>query len=90
MQTTTIIAVYFLIWWLALFAVLPFGVRSQHEDNDFPEGTDPGAPIAARIGRKLIWTTIVATIVFVILSGIYKYGLIDFDGFMRWLRPSRY
>ena len=90
MQTTTIIAVYFSIRWLAMLEVLPFGVRSPHEDNDFPEGTDPGAPIAARIGRKLIWTTIVATIVFVILSGIYKYGLIDFDGFMRWLRPSRY
>jgi predicted secreted protein len=90
MQTTTAIAIYFLIWWLSLFAVLPFGIRSQHEGEDFAEGTDPGAPIAARIGWKLLWTTIVATIVFAILTVIYKYELIDFAGFMRWLRPSRY
>jgi predicted secreted protein len=90
MQTTTVIAIYFLIWWLSLFAVLPFGIRSQHEGDGFAEGTDPGAPIAARIGWKLLWTTIVATIVFGILAGVYEYGLVDFAGFMRWLRPSTY
>jgi predicted secreted protein len=90
MQTTTVIAIYFLIWWLSLFAVLPFGIRSQHEGDDFADGTDPGAPIAARIGWKLLWTTIVATILFVILAAIYEYRLIDYDAFMRWLRPSRY
>ena len=47
------IAIYFLIWWITLFAVLPFGVRSQHEGEDFAQGTDPGAPIAdTRIGRR--------------------------------------
>ncbi|MCB1491238.1 MAG: DUF1467 family protein, partial [Rhodobiaceae bacterium] len=25
------VAIYFLIWWLVLFAVLPFGVRTQAE-----------------------------------------------------------
>ena len=33
MNTTTIIAIYFLIWWLTLFAVLPFGVKSQSESG---------------------------------------------------------
>ena len=65
MQITTVIAIYFLIWWVTLFAVLPFGVRSQHEGDDYAQGTDPGAPIMASIGRKLIWTTIVATLIFV-------------------------
>jgi predicted secreted protein len=89
MQTTTAIAIYFLIWWITLFAVLPFGVRSQHEGDGYAQGTDPGAPILARIGMKLVWTTIVASIVFAILATIYKYKLIDLGAFMAWLIPER-
>jgi predicted secreted protein len=89
MQTTTAIAIYFLIWWITLFAVLPFGVRSQHEGDGYAQGTDPGAPILARIGMKLVWTTIVASIVFAILATIYKYKLIDLGAFMAWLIPAR-
>jgi len=89
MKITTVIAVYFLIWWITLFAVLPFGVRSQHEGEGFAEGTDPGAPIAARLGMKLVWTTIVATIIFGVLAVTYRSGLIDTDAFMNWVRPLR-
>jgi predicted secreted protein len=64
MPVTTAVAIYFLIWWITLFAVLPFGVRSQHEDGDMPEGTDPGAPVLPRVGRKLIWTTLVSAVIF--------------------------
>jgi predicted secreted protein len=88
MQVTTVIAIYFLIWWLSLFVVLPFGIRSQHEGDEFAEGTDPGAPIAARIGKKLVWTTVVATIVFGILTVIYRSGVVDLDAFMNWPLPG--
>ena len=39
---STAIAIYFLIWWIVLFAVLPWGVRAQGEEG--APGTDPGAP----------------------------------------------
>ena len=40
MPVTTAIAVFFLIWWVVLFAVLPWGVRSQHEGGEvFPAPT---------------------------------------------------
>ncbi len=35
MTKTTIIAIYFLIWWVALFAVLPWGVH-------IPDKAEPG------------------------------------------------
>jgi predicted secreted protein len=89
MQVTTAIAIYFLSWWITLFAVLPFGIRSQHEGEDYAEGTDPGAPIAARIGMKLVWTTVVASVIFGALTVIYKTGLVDLSGFMAWLIPAR-
>jgi predicted secreted protein len=57
-------AVYFVIWWLTLFIVLPYGNRSQAEDGEVIQGTDPGAPQHSRIVQKLIWNSIVAGIVF--------------------------
>lgn len=87
MAITTVIAIYFLIWWITLFAVLPFGVRSQHEGEDYAQGTDPGAPIVARLGLKLIWTTAIATMVFVVLATAYRYNLVDLGPFTGWLRP---
>jgi predicted secreted protein len=88
-KITTVIAIYFLIWWIVLFAVLPWGVRSQHEGDDYAHGTDPGAPIMSRIGTRLLWTTAAASIVFAILAVIYNYRLIELGGFMAWLRPPR-
>ena len=76
MSVTTAIAIYFLIWWVVLFAVLPFGVHSQEEQGEIAAGTDPGAPAVPRLLAKLAWTTLVATIVFGICSVLYLKGLI--------------
>ena len=77
MAITTAIAIYFLIWWVVLFAVLPFGVRAQGAEG--VPGTDPGAPQLPRLGAKLIWTTVVATAIFSICAAIYVYRLITLD-----------
>ena len=61
MPVTTAAAIFFLIWWVVLFAVLPWGVRRQDEAGDVAPGTDPGAPAVPYLGRKLIWTTVVHT-----------------------------
>ena len=64
MPWTTIAAIYFIMWWLVFFAVLPWGIRSQHEHGDFVAGTDPGAPAVHGLKIKLVWTTVVATVLF--------------------------
>jgi hypothetical protein len=46
---STALAIYFVLWWVVLFVTLPFGVRSQHEDGEGAPGTDPGAPVMARM-----------------------------------------
>jgi predicted secreted protein len=73
---TTALAIYFLVWWLTLFAVLPFGIRSQHEEETTP-GTDPGAPVLPRIVTRLIWTTLVSAAIFAVLYVVYVYRLVD-------------
>lgn len=69
------IAVYFIIWWLSLFVVLPFGVRSQHETGTVAEGTDPGAPAVPMIARKLVITTLLAAVFFGIFLLVINSGL---------------
>jgi predicted secreted protein len=85
MSVTTAVAIYFVIWWVVLFAVLPWGVRSQHETGAVTPGTDPGAPAIPNLARKLVWTTIVSCIVFAICFLVYKYRLVSIDELAAWL-----
>ena len=78
MAVATAIAIYFLIWWIMLFAVLPWGVRAQGEEG--APGTDPGAPIVPRLRAKLLWTTIASGVVWAICAVLYTKGLVTLDG----------
>jgi predicted secreted protein len=81
MATTisTALAIYFVIWWITLFLTLPFGVRSQHEDGEGAPGTDPSAPIMARMGRKLIWTTVISAAIFAVAMLAYNAGYLNIE-----------
>ena len=83
MPVTTALAIFFLIWWVVLFAVLPFGIRSQHEDGEMAPGTDPGAPVLSRLGRKLLWTTAVAVVIFAACYVVYVNHLVSLEGLVR-------
>ncbi len=89
MAITTVLAIYFIIWWVVLFMVLPWGVYSQEESGEVLPGTDPGAPAAHRVWIKLLWTTLIASVVFAILAAIYKAGLIPYDLLMAISGPRR-
>ena len=58
------LALYFVIWWITLFAVLPFGIRSQHEAGDVVTGTEPGAPVLPGLLRKAVITSLIAAVIF--------------------------
>jgi predicted secreted protein len=83
---TTIAAIYFITWWVVLFAILPWGVKSQTEhDEEIPPGTDPGAPILPRLGMKIIWTTIVATVLFVSVSYVFVNRWVTIEDMASWV-----
>jgi predicted secreted protein len=85
MSIATGLAIYFIIWWMVLFAVLPFGVRSQQESGDVAPGSDPGAPALPQLARKLVWTTVIAGIVFALGYVVYAYRLIALDDLVEML-----
>ena len=85
MSISTAFAVYFILWWLSLFVVLPWGVRSQHESGEVSPGTEPGAPTLPRVAAKLMWTTVVASVAFLLLYVVYVNRLVTLDGLDRLL-----
>lgn len=62
------VAIFIVIWFVVLFAILPFGVKSQQEIGEVSTGSDPGAPAQPHLLSKALWTTVVAICVFVALS----------------------
>ena len=72
MQIASIIAVYFVVWWLTFVTILPIGSRSHHETGaEIVAGTDPGAPIRPMLIRKALLTTVLATA----LTALLLWGL---------------
>lgn len=63
-QILSMIAVYFVVWWITLFAILPIGMRTQEEDNHVTLGTVASAPTKFRAGRVVLLTTLVSAIVY--------------------------
>jgi predicted secreted protein len=82
MPVTTVVAIFFLIWWVVLFAVLPLGIRSQHESGEIVPGTDPGAPTIPNLGRKLMWTTVVSAVIFAGCYVVYVERLVTLQGLL--------
>jgi predicted secreted protein len=73
-QTPLAVAIYLTIWWIVLFAVLPLEVRSLHEeDGAARRGEDPGAPLAPRLLKKALLTTVISTIVFALFLLALKF-----------------
>lgn len=57
-------AVYFVIWWLTLFVILPIGMRTQAEDNHVVPGTVASAPTRFRGARVMLLTTAVSAAIY--------------------------
>lgn len=61
------IALFFVVWWIVLFAVLPFGVRTQQETGEVVPGTPASAPQVFRLARVFMINTLVAIVVFAVI-----------------------
>ena len=74
MSWVTGLAVYFIVWWVVLFTVLPWGVRSP--DTPVP-GNAPSAPDNPRLGLKAAITTAIAVLVWLAIYGVIESGWIS-------------
>ena len=65
-----------LIWMIVLFTILPIGIKNQVETSNWVKGTDPGAPVESNIKKKLIVTTLISVILFLIVFIVDFFNLI--------------
>ena len=79
------VAVYIVIWWLVLFAVLPWGVQSQLERGKVARGSERGAPARPLMLKKLAATTVIAGIILLFGYGLWLSGIMD-----SYLLPPKY
>jgi predicted secreted protein len=79
MSVSFAIAIYVVLWWTVLFAVLPIGVRTQDEDGVVVPGTPGSAPSRPRILRIVLLTTLISGLLFAAAWAAVRYGLIDLE-----------
>ena len=88
MKPTTIAAIYFLFWFLSLFLVLPFGVRTSEEEGiALVPGQAESAPAHFNVWRAIRRTTIVSAILFGIFYLNYTYGWVTTEELTALMRP---
>jgi predicted secreted protein len=69
------IVVYIILWWTVLFMVLPWGVK-------IPENPEPGhatsAPTNPRLCLKMLITTAIATVLWLVVYWVIESEIISF------------
>ena len=79
MSLTLSAAIYVVIWWTVLFAVLPIGIRTQGEDGEVVPGTPASAPASPRLLRVVALTTLLSAVVFAAFLLAVRYAAPAFD-----------
>jgi predicted secreted protein len=68
MSWVTFIAVAFVVWWVVIFAALPFGLRTQDDQDEVTLGTVSSAPHGSHVLRAVIRATLITA---AIMSAYY-------------------
>lgn len=74
MSVLTAIFIYFLIWWVMLFTVLPLGVTRNQEDG---KGFDAGAPARPDLKKKLLINTLLSAAVLGVIQLLIVTGVLN-------------
>lgn len=68
------IVVFVCIWWTVIFCVLPIGLSAPAEHDPL---TAPGAPANPQIGKKMLITTAISVVLWLIAYAVISSGIID-------------
>ena len=68
--------VYFLIWWVVLFAVLPIGTNPIPEGD--PESGWRGTPQQPQLWRKVLITTLVSAVIWAGVAALIQSDWLSF------------
>lgn len=70
MRTSVAVATFLCLWFITLFAVLPFFAHSQEDAGEVVPGTPESAPHNFKLWKAMLVNTAVAVVVFSIVYGV--------------------
>ena len=76
MSITGSLIIFVLIWWIIFFSLLPIDVDRKHKE--MVEGVDKGSPENPKIIKKIIYTTIITSIIFIGIFMLVKYDSVSY------------
>jgi len=77
MAITSALVLYAVIWFMTFFIALPIRIKTQGDLGKVVPGTQAGAPEHHHLKKKVIFTTIIATILWAAIAGIILSGWIS-------------
>ena len=80
MSITGSLVVFVCLWWIVFFAILPIDVNREKKENI--EGVDPGAPENPKILKKIGYSTLISSIIFIIIYLLVKYEYFNLRNFI--------
>ncbi len=76
------VMIYAVLWWLVLFMVLPFGVRTVREEGgEVTVGEASSAPTKPRIAQKMLVTTLISGAIMALIVVLIELEILDFRGY---------
>lgn len=90
MGITSALVLLAVIWWMTFLIVLPIKVQTQGELGKLEPGTHAGSPAVHNLQKKAIITTVIALVMWaiisaIILSGTVKITEIEFFNLDKWI-----
>jgi predicted secreted protein len=89
MGPVSIFAIYFVVWWLAFLAVLPFGVRTLEETGEHESGQAQSAPSRPLLVRKVVAATVIAAMICSLVYILVEFKTITIDDIGIFNPPGR-
>ncbi len=80
MSVTGSLIIFVLIWWIIFFSLLPIDVDRKHKE--MVEGVDKGSPENPKIIKKIIYTTLITSIIFIGIFMLVKYDYLNLRRFI--------
>jgi len=80
MSITGSLIIFVLIWWIIFFSLLPIDVDRKHKE--MVEGADKGSPENPKIIKKIIYTTVITSIIFIGIFMLVKYDYLNLRRFI--------
>ena len=88
MSITSAIVLYAVIWAILFYLINPLWQTSQSEDGEVTPGTPPSAPVDPMIRKKVILTTVIATVLFGLAYSTIEFGWLTLDDISFIALPS--